>query len=82
MKGKAKELMDQLQVVFAGHHAIDFLALQDEMRMMHVTTVTIWQDTTVLEKAQLQVTRPEMPIPNNYLMMVATKVMLSSERFP
>ena len=35
-----------------------------------------------LEKAQLQAARAEMPITDNYLMMVATKAMLSSERFP
>ena len=35
-----------------------------------------------LEKAQLKAARVEMLIPDNYLMMVATKAMLSSERFP
>ena len=50
--------------------------------MMHVTTDTIPQYIAALEKAQLQVARAEMPIPDNYLMMVATKDMLSSERFP
>ena len=28
-KRKTKELLDQLQVVFTGHHAIDLLALQE-----------------------------------------------------
>ena len=51
-------------------------------RMMHVTTDKIPQYIAALEKAQLQVSRAEMPIPDNYLMMVATKAMLSSERFP
>ena len=36
-----KELLEQLQVVCTGHHAIDSLSLQDEMRKMHVTTDTI-----------------------------------------
>ena len=52
------------------------------MRMMHVSTDTIPQYIVALEKAQLQAARAEMPIPDNYLMMVATKAMLSSERFP
>ena len=78
----SKELMDQLQVVCTGHHAIDLMALQDEIRTMHVTIETILQYIVVLEKAQLQATRAEMPIPDNYLMMVATKAMLSLERFP
>ena len=74
--------MDQLQVVCTGHHTIDLLALQDEMRMIHVSTHTIMQYIAALEKAHLQVARTEMPIPDNYLMMVATKAILSSERFP
>ena len=81
-KRKTKELLDQLQVVCTGHHAIDLLALQDEMRTMHVSTDTIPQYTAALKKAHLQVARAEMPILDNYLKMVATKVMLSSERFP
>ena len=75
-KRKTKELLDQLQVVCTGHHAIDLLALQDEMRTMHVTTDTIPQYIAALEKAQMQAARAEMSIPDNYLMMVATKAML------
>ena len=52
------------------------------MRTMQVSTDTILQYIAALEKAQLQVARAEMPIPDNYLMMVATKAMLSLERFP
>ena len=81
-KRKTKELMDQLQVVYTGHHAICFLELQDKMRTMHITTDTILQYIAALEKAQLQAARAEMPIPDNYLMMVATEAMLSLERFP
>ena len=81
-KRKTKELLDQLQVVYTGHHTIDLMALQDKMRNMHVTTDRIPQYITALKKAQLQAARAEMPILDNYLMMVATKSMLSSERFP
>ena len=81
MKRKTKELLDQLQVVCTGHHAIDLLDLQDEMWTMHVITDTIPQYIVALEKAQLQAARVEMTIPDNYLMMVATKAMLSSESF-
>ena len=81
-KQKTKELLDQLQVVCTGHHSIYLLALQDKMCTIHVTTDTIPQYIAALEKAQLQSTRVEMPVPDNYLMMVATKAMLSSEGFP
>ena len=79
---KTKELLDQLQVVCTGPHAIYLLALQYEMCTMHVSTDTILQYIAALDKAQLQAARAETPIPDNYLMMVATKAMLSSERFP
>ena len=49
---------------------------------MHVSTNTIPQYIVALEKRQLQAARAEMPILDNYLMMVATKAMLSSERLP
>ena len=42
-KRMTKEMLDQLQVVCTGHHAIDLLALQDEIWMMHFTTDTIPQ---------------------------------------
>ena len=51
------------------------------MRKMHVTTDTILQYIVALEKVQLQAARAEMPIPDNYLMILATKAVLSSERF-
>ena len=75
-------MLDQLQVVCTRHHAIDLLDLQDKMRTMHVSTDTIPQYIAALEKAQLQAAWAEIPIPDSYLMMVATKAMLSSERFP
>ena len=79
-KRMTKDMVDQLQVVCTGHQDIDFLALQDKMWTMHVNTDKIPQYTTALEKAQLKAERADMPIPDNYLMMVATKAMLSSER--
>ena len=56
--------------------------VQEEMWMMHITTNTIPQYIAALDKAQLQAERADMPIPDNYLMMVSTKAMLSSERSP
>ena len=81
VKRKTKELLDQLQVVCTGHHAINFLALQDKMRTMHITADTILQYIAALEKAQLQAARAEIPIPDKYIMMVATQAILLSEQF-
>ena len=50
-KRKTKELLEQLQVVCTGHHAIDLMAIQDEIRTMHVTTDRIQKYTAALEKA-------------------------------
>ena len=47
-KRTTKELLDQLQIICTGHHAINFLALQDEMRTLHVTIDTIPQYIAVL----------------------------------
>ena len=58
------------------------LVLKDKMRTMHITTSTIPQYILALEKAQLQSERADMPIPDKYLMMVTTKAMSLSERFP
>ena len=52
------------------------------MQTIHVTTDTIPQYIAALEKSQLQTEKADMPILDNYLIMVATKSMLSSERFP
>ena len=60
-----KELLDQLQFVCTGHHAINLLAFQVEMRTMHVTTDTVLQYIAALEKVQLQAERADMPIPDN-----------------
>ena len=49
---------------------------------MHVTTDMIPQYIAALKNAHLQASREEMPIPDNYLIMVVTKTMLLSERFP
>ena len=43
VKRTTRELLEQIQVVCTGHHTIDFLALQDKIRTMHVTTDTIPQ---------------------------------------
>ena len=77
----SKELLGQIQVVCMRHYVIDFLALQEKIRTILFTTDTIPQYISALEKVQMQAARAEMPIPDNHLMMVATKAMLSSEGF-
>ena len=77
-----KDLLDQIQVVCTGYQTINLMDLQDKMWTMTVTKDTISQYIAAFEKSQLQAARVEMPILDNYLMMVATKAMLLLERFP
>ena len=51
------------------------------MQTMNVSTDTIPKYIAALEKAHLQAARSEMPFLDNYIMMVARKAMLPSERF-
>ena len=74
-KSMTKEMMYQLQVLCTGHHTISLLELQEKMRTKHVTTEMIPQYIVALEKAQLHAERADMPIPDNCLMMFATKAM-------
>ena len=49
---------------------------------MHTTTNTVAQYILALKNAQLQAKRAKNPIADEYLMMVATKAILSAQRSP
>ena len=63
-------------------HVIDLLDLQDKMRDMHLTTDTIADYIKALKDAQRKAKRANNPVSNEYLVMVATKAMMGSQRFP
>ena len=75
-------MLNKLQEICLGNHEIDILDLQDKMRQMHTTCETIPQYVEAMEDAQKQAARARMPIADATLVMIATKAMLSTGRFP
>ena len=61
---------------------IDLLDLQDNMREMHLTTDTIPDCIEALKDAQRKAKRAKKPVSDKYLVMVSTKAMMGSQRFP
>ena len=78
----AKEMLDKLQEICLGNHEVDILDLQDKMRKMHTEVETVPEYVEALQDAQLQAKRAKMPIEDTTLVMIATKAMLSTGRFP
>ena len=51
------------------------------MRDMHLTTDTITEYVEALKDAQSKAKRANNPVSDEYLVMVATKAMMGSQRF-
>jgi len=79
---KAITMIDHLRKTCLGTHEIDILALQDQMREMHLKLDTVPEYIENMEKAQEQSDRAENKISNAMMVNIATKAMLSTERFP
>lgn len=78
----AKELLDHLQETCTRLHALDVLALQNEMQTYHVDAEGILEYVNMLEDAQKRSRRARNPITDASLVVIATNVMLGSEQFP
>ena len=52
------------------------------MRDMHLTTDTIAEYIEALKDAQRKAKRANNPVSDEYLVMVTTKAMMGSQRFP
>jgi hypothetical protein len=76
------ELLQAARKACTGLHVIDLLDLQDKMRDMHLTTDTIADYIEALKDAQNKAKRAKNPVSDEYLVMVATKAMMGSQRFP
>ena len=77
-----RQMLEHLQGICVGNHAIEILDLQDKMRVMHTKHDSISQYIRELEEAQKQAARAGMPITDATLVMIATKAMLATQRFP
>ena len=77
-----RQMIEHLQGICVGNHAIDILDLQDKMRFMHIEHYSIAQYIWALKEAQQQSERAGMPIMDATLYMIATKLMLVTQQFP
>ena len=71
-----------MQVLCGGLCALDVLALQTEMQHYHHNMEGIPEDFNAIEDAQKLSKRAGKPITEDNLLLSATNVMLSTERFP
>ena len=82
VEATTREIIDVARKACTGLHVIDLLDLQDKMRNMHLTSDTIADCIETLKDAQRKGKRANNPVSDEYLVMVATKAMMSSNRFP
>ena len=75
-------MLEHLQGMCVGNHAIEILDLEDKMRVMHTEHDSIAQYIWALEEAQQQAARTSMPITDEMLSMITTKTMLATQRSP
>ena len=78
--------MDHLQSQYTGRHAIDILALQDEMRQYHINHKGIPEYINSLEGVQRRAKRAgdsdEYAITDATLLLIASTAMLKTQQFP
>ena len=79
---KTRQILENLQGICVGNHAINILDLQEKMRIMHTEHELIAQYVRVLDKAHQQAARSGMPITDATLVMISTKAMLATHKFP
>ena len=79
---ETSKLIDHLQTLCGGLHALDVLALQNEMQHYHLDMEDILEYVNALEDVHKQSNRAVNPITADTILLVATNDMLSTERFP
>ena len=75
-------MIEHLQGVCVGNHAIDIFDLQDKMQVIHTDNDSIYQYIQALEEVQQQVARSGIPITDATVVMIATKAMLATHWLP
>ena len=76
------DLLAHLQAGCTGRHALDLLALHNEMQRYRLEVKGIPEYINMLEDAQRQAGRAGRAISDETLLLFALMVMLTSERFP
>ena len=77
-----QDLLAQLQAGCTGRHALDLLALHNEMHCYHLEVEGIPKYINMLEDAQRQAGLVGHAISENTLLLFASTAMLTSERSP
>ena len=77
-----KYLFTHLQAGCTGRHALDLLALHNEMQRYHIEVEGIPEYINMLEDAQRQAGRAGCTITDDTLLLFASKAMMTSKRFP
>ena len=77
-----RDLLDHLQAGCTGQHALNLLALHNEMQRYHLEVEGIPEYINMLEDAQRQAGRAGRAISDDTLLLFASTAMLTSERFP
>ena len=77
-----RDLLAHLQAGCTGRHALDLLALHNEMQRYHLEVKGIPEYINMLEDAQRQAGRAGRAISDETLLLFASTAMLTSERFP
>ena len=77
-----RDLLAHLQVGRTGRHALDLLALHNEIQRYHLEVKGIPEYINMLEDAQRQAGRAGRAISDETLLLFASTAMLTSERFP
>ena len=79
---KATDLLTHLQSICGVLHALDVLALQNEIQRFHIKAEGIPEYINTLEDSQKTSKRTENTITNSTLIMIATNAMLANVAFP
>ena len=77
-----KDLLSHLQSGCMGRHALDLLALHNEMQHYHIEVEVIPEYINMLEDAQKQAGRAGQTIANETLLLFATTIILITKRYP
>ena len=77
-----RDLFAHLQAGCTGRHALDLLALHNEMQRYHLEVEGIPEYINMLEDAQRQAGRAGRAISDETILLFASTAMLTSERFP
>ena len=79
---KAIDMIRHLRKTALGTHEVDILELQDQMRELHLKVESIPEYIEATKKAQEQSERADNKISDTMMVNIATKAMLSIERYP